>query len=197
MLLKEQQEDGMEHNNKEQRQRLRDAYMKLGLQMQPNAFVTLTTNDTAKTDPREKKDQKKGPPKALTWRYQTEPKVSEISKTLDMTRLIGEYLAMMDRALLGRKWSQVSPDQRTDGLFIIEHTKTNIHAHGLLRFPAVKSHDLEVLTLMKWNRLTQSGDTDFQSICDVDRVAEYCMKEMANVQFSSDQVVLTRQFMAA
>ncbi|MCJ8151861.1 hypothetical protein [Shinella sedimenti] len=185
----------MEHNNKEQRQRLRDAYMKLGLQMQPTAFVTLTTNDTVKTDARKKKDQ--GPPKALTWRHQGEPKVSEISKTLDMTRLIGEYLAMMDRALLGRNWSQVSPDQRTDGLFIIEHTKTNIHAHGLLRFPAAKTRDLEVLTLMKWNRLTQSGDTNFQSICDVDRVAEYCMKEMANVQFSSDQVVLTRQFMAA
>lgn len=184
----------MEHNNKEQRQRLRDAYIKLGRQMQPNAFVTLTTNDTAKTDPREKKDQEKGPPKALTWRYQGEPKVSEISKTLDMTRLIGEYLAMMDRALLGRKWSQLSPDQRTDGLFIIEHTKTNIHAHGLLRFPAVKSHDLEVLTLMRWNRLTQSGDTNFQYIYDVDGAAGYCMKEMASVQFSPDQAVLARQF---
>jgi len=195
MLLKEQQEDGMEHNNKEQRRRLRDAYLKLGLQMQPNAFVTLTTNDTAKTDPRKKKDQ--GPPKALTWRYQGEPMVSEISKTLDMTRLIGEYLAMIDRALLGRKWSQVSPEQRTDGLFIIEHTRTNIHAHGLLRFPAAKSHDLEVLTLMKWNRLTQSGDTDFQAIYDVDGAADYCTKEMNSTQFSPDQVVLAGQFMTA
>lgn len=187
----------MERNTKEQRQRLRDAYIELGLQLQPNAFVTLTTNDTAATDPRKTKDPKKGPPKALTWRYQGDPKVSETSKTLDMTRLIGEYLAMMDRALLGRNWSQLSPDQRTDGLFIIEHTKTNIHAHGLLRFPAAKSHDLEVLTLMKWNRLTQSGDTNFQSIYDAEGAAKYCAKEMNSPQFNPDQVVLARQFMAA
>lgn len=187
----------MEHNNKEQRQRLRDAYMELGMQMQPNAFVTLTTNDAAKTNPRENKDQKEGPPKALTWRYQADPKVSEISKTFDMTHLIGEYLAMMDRALLGRKWSQLSPEQRTDGIFIIEHTKSNIHAHGLLRFPTAKSYDLEVLTLLKWNRLTQSGDTNFKSIYDQEGVAQYCTKEMNSTQFSLDQVVLARQFMAA
>lgn len=187
----------MEHNNIKQRQRLRDAFIKLGVQIQPNAFVTLTTNDAAKTDPRGNEDENKGPPKALTWRYQGEPKVSEISKTLDIAHLIGEYLAMMDRALLGRKWSQLSPEQRTDGIFIIEHTKSNIHAHGLLRFPTAKSYDLEVLTLLKWNRLTQSGDTNFQWIYDIEGVAEYCTKEMNSKQFSQDQVVLARQFMAA
>jgi len=186
----------MEPNLKENRQRLRDAYTELALRMQPNAFVTLAMNSAAKAVPR-KTDQKSGPPKALTWRYQGEPRISELSKTLDITRLIGEYLAMMDRALLGRKWSQLSPDQRTDGLFIIEHTKTNIHAHGLLRFPTAKSHDLEVLSLMKWNRLTEAGDTNFQSIYDVEGIVGYCMKEMSGVQFTPDQVVLARQFMAA
>lgn len=187
----------MEQNNKEQRRRLRHAYMELGTQMHPNAFVTLTTNDTVKTDPRKSTDQENGPSKALTWRYQGEPQISEMSKTLDMTRLIGEYLAMMDRALLGRKWSQALPDQRTDGIFVIEHTETNIHAHGLLRFPAAKTYDLEVLTLLKWNRLTQSGDTNFQWIYDGERAAEYCTKELASPQFNPDQVVLARQFMAA
>lgn len=186
----------MEQNTKAQRARLRKAYIELGLGMQPNAYVTLTTNDTTKTQP-VKKEPEKGPPKALTWRYQGEPKISEMSKTLDMTRLIGEYLAMMDRALLGRKWSQLSPDQRTDGIFIIEHTKTNIHAHGLLRFPSPRTYDLGELTLLKWNGLTQAGSTDFQSIYDAEAVVDYCTKEMKGFLFNPDQVVLARQFMAS
>lgn len=184
----------MEQNTKAQRERLRQAYIEFGLGMQPNAFVTLTTNDATKIQPNKRKEPQRGPPKALTWRYQGEPKVSEVSKTLDMTRLIGEYLAMMDRALLGRKWSQLSRDQRTDGIFIVEHTKTNIHAHGLLRFPSPKTHDLEVLTMLKWNRLTQSGDANFQSIYDEEGAVKYCTKEMNSTLFNPDQVVVAQQF---
>ncbi|MFB0692146.1 hypothetical protein ACA106_16650 [Agrobacterium pusense] len=187
----------MEQNTKAQRQKLRQAYIELGLGMRPNAFVTLTTNDATKSEPCKQKEPEKGPSNALTWRYKSEPKISEMSKTLDMTRLIGEYLAMMDRALLGRKWSQLSPDQRTDGIFIIEHTKTNIHAHGLLHFPKPKTHDLELLTLLKWSTLTQAGSTNFQSIYDAEHCAEYCTKEMNSFLFNADQVVLARQFMAS
>lgn len=155
----------MEQNTKAQRERLRDAYIKLGNDMQPNAFVTLATND--------------------------------YGDVLEMTRLIGEYLAMMDRALLGRKWSQFPAAQRTDGIFMIEHTKTNIHAHGLVSFPNADKYDLEVLTLSKWNKLTEAGTIDFQSIYDTQTCAEYCTKEMRSVLFNPDQVVLARQFMAA
>lgn len=186
----------MEQNTKAQREKLRQAYIEFGLEMQPNAFVTLTTNDTTKTQPERKKPEN-GPPKALTWRYQNEPKISETSKILDMTRLIGEYLAMMDRALLGRKWSQFPMEQRTAGIFIIEHTKTNIHAHGLLRFPESKYCGLDALTALKWNKLTQAGSTDFQTIYDPQGCAKYCAKEMNSFLFNPDQVVLARQFMAS
>ncbi len=187
----------MEQNTRAQRERLRQAYIEFGLGMQPNAFVTLTTNDVADAQPDNRKEPQKGPPKALTWRYQGESKVSEMSKTLEITRLIGEYLAMMDRALLGRKWSEFSPEKRTDGIFIIEHTKTNIHAHGLLRFPDPKHCGLDVLTLLKWNKLTKAGSTDFQSIYDAGNATGYCTKEMSGLRFSPDQVVLARQFMAS
>lgn len=186
----------MEQNTKQQRQELRQAYIELGLNMKPNAFITLTTNKAAKTQPRNKVPTK-GPPKDLTWRHQGEPKISDISKTLDMTHLIGEYLAMMDRALLGRKWSQLPADQRTDGIFIIEHTSTNIHAHGLLRFPTPKTRNIEELTKEKWSRLTQAGDTNYQAIYDAQVCAEYCTKEMSGYLFNPDQVALPGQFMAA
>ena len=187
----------MERDKTIERQRMQDAYLDLILQMRPNAFVTLTTNDTTRARASSAKKPENGPPLALTWRYQSEPQVSEASRTLELTHLVGEYLAMMDRALLGRKWSAVSADNRTDGVFFIEHTGTNIHAHGLLRFPQAKTHDLQVLTLLKWNKLTQSGDTNFQTIYDLDGVAEYCTKEIMRTQFTPDQVVLARQFMAA
>lgn len=185
----------MEQNTKAYRQRLREAYIELGLGMEPNAFVTLTTNDQVKDQPNKKK-LVVGPSQALTWRYQGEPKVSEFSKTLDMTRLIGKYLAMMDRVLLGREWSKLTPDQRTNGIFIIEHTRTNIHAHGLLRFPAPKTYDLKTLTQERWCRLTEAGDTDVQAIFDLQRCAEYCTKEMSSFLFDPEQVVIARQFMA-
>jgi|GEM_PF-2571715 len=186
----------MEMNTKAQREKLRQAYIELGLGMQPNAFVTLTTNDAITTSLDIVKVQQKGPPKNLTWRYQGEAKVPQFSRTLDMTRLIGKYLAMMDRALLGRNWSQFSPDDRTDGIFFIEHTDTNIHAHGLLRFPELKYCGLDVLTVQKWNKLTEAGSTDFQEIYDAQNVTEYCTKEMNSFLFNPDQVVMARQFTA-
>jgi hypothetical protein len=186
----------MERNHKEHRQRLRDAYIELGLGMQPNAFVTLTTNGADTARPGKTKLPAAQPPKPMTWANQGEPKTTEMSKTLEMTRLIGEYLAMMDRTLLGRKWSQLPPTQRTDGIFIIEHTKTNIHAHGLLNFPNPDKYPLDALTVFKWNKLTEAGSIDFQLVYDAQNCAEYCTKEMMGFLFSPDQVVLARQFMA-
>lgn len=185
----------MEHNTKAHRQKLRQAYLQFGLAIQPNAFVTLTTNSSTRTQPRQKNPEA-GPPKSLTWCYQGESQMPEFAKTMDMTHLIGEFLARIDRALLGRKWSRLPPDQRTDGLFFIEHTDTNIHAHGLLRFPDVRTLDLKALTKEKWIKLTEAGDTDFQALYDAERCLEYCTKEMASVRFTSDQVVVARQLMA-
>jgi hypothetical protein len=184
----------MEQNTKAHRQRLRQAYIEFGLDMQPNAFVTLTTNGSTKTKPRPKKPEK-GPPKALTWRYQGEPQKSDLSRHLDMAHLIGEFLAMMDRALLGRNWSRLPADERTDGIFIIEHTDTNIHAHGLLRFPEAKTLDLNNLTKGKWDKLTEAGDADYRALYDTQRCIAYCTKEITAFSFNPDQVVLARQFM--
>ncbi|ARO31291.1 hypothetical protein NXC14_CH03387 [Rhizobium sp. NXC14] len=153
----------MEQNTKEGRQRLRDGYIEMAEQMQPNAFVTLATNGSGDLH--------------------------------EMTRLIGKFCGMMDRELLGHKWHTLPAEERTDGIFFIEHTKTNIHAHGLLKFPDCPDADLSVLTAFKWSRLTRAGETNFQPIYDAGGVAGYCTKEMQSFSFDGDQVVLVRQFM--
>jgi hypothetical protein len=114
----------------------------------------------------------------------------------EMTRLIGIFCGMLDRALLGQKWPTFPVEQRTDGIFVIEHTKTNIHAHGLLRFADPEKTDLALLTTRKWYRLSEAGTVDFQRIYDVEGCAAYCTKEMRSFLFDPDQVVLARQFMA-
>lgn len=47
-----------------------------------------------------------------------------------------DFCARMDRKLLGPSWSKKPAEQRTDGVFFIEHVASNIHLHGLLRFPS-------------------------------------------------------------
>ncbi len=115
----------------------------------------------------------------------------------EMTRLIGRFCGMVDRELLGHKWHKLPVEKRLNGIFFIEHTKTNIHAHGLLKFPETPDADLPLITALKWNRLTNAGDTNFQFIDggDRERVAGYCTKEMKGFLFNGDQVVLASQFM--
>lgn len=152
----------MTQNNWERRQQLREAYVTLAKQIEPNAYVTLATNDTGEIP--------------------------------EMTRLIGKFCGMMDREICGHKFHTYSADKRTNGIFVIEHTKTNIHAHGLLSLPDSPKADLPLLAARKWNILTKAGTTDFQPIYDAAGVAAYCTKEMANFSFDGDQVVVTGQF---
>ncbi|HTI66231.1 MAG TPA: hypothetical protein VL460_01650 [Caulobacteraceae bacterium] len=45
---------------------------------------------------------------------------------------IGECFGKVDRKLLGRRFTRRRND-RTTGVFMFEHLKSNLHAHGLLR----------------------------------------------------------------
>lgn len=113
----------------------------------------------------------------------------------EVTRLIGRFCGMMDRNLLGHKWHKRQPDKRTDGVFLIEHIGTNIHAHGIIRFPVDDLCTLDAQTMLAWNRLTEAGTTNVQAIHDANRLAWYCTKEMPGLIHDADQIVLVRQFM--
>lgn len=112
----------------------------------------------------------------------------------ELTQKLCKFCAMIDKALLGDSWYRLPPDKRTDGLFTIEHTASNIHAHGILRLSAHKHNDLPLLVQQKWSRLSEAGNTDFQKIDDAAHVAAYCTKEMQRAGFDTNQIVLTREF---
>lgn len=121
--------------------------------------------------------------------------VNDVGEIAEMTRLIGRFCGMMDREICGHKFHTYSIDRRKNGVFFIEHIKTNIHAHGLLRFPDSPTLDLPLLTARKWNILTNAGTTCFRPVYDAAGVAGYCTKEVSSFSFDGDQVVLVSQFM--
>lgn len=119
---------------------------------------------------------------------------NDFGSVSETTRVLGKFCAMMDRSLIGHRWNTTPEQKRLDGLFFIEHASSNIHAHGLLRIPEAQDVDIALLVARKWNRLTQAGSTDTQSIHDAIGVAEYVTKEMRNFSFDQDQTVLASQF---
>lgn len=119
---------------------------------------------------------------------------NDFGSVSETTRVLGKFCAMMDRALLGHRWHKAPEQERVDGVFFIEHTRSNIHAHGLLRVPEQEGEDMAVLIARKWNRLTEAGSTDVQSIHDAYGVAEYVTKELKSFTFDQDQMVLASQF---
>lgn len=121
--------------------------------------------------------------------------LNKSSTVEEVTRLVGRFCGIVDRKLLGHKWHKLPPAQRTDGIFLIEHVGTNIHAHGIIRLPVDDITGLDVQTMLAWNRLTEAGSTNFQAIDDINRLSRYCTKEMPGFIHDADQVVLLRQFM--
>jgi hypothetical protein len=115
----------------------------------------------------------------------------------EVTRLIGRFCAMLDRLLLGHKWFKLPAEQRTDGMFLIEHADTNIHAHGILRMPKSDDPGLDLMIDRKWRCLIKEGTTDYSAITDLSGLVRYCTKEMILPSFNPDHVILTRQFMAS
>lgn len=113
----------------------------------------------------------------------------------ELTCMLDRFCGMMDRKLLGHKFHKLAPDQRSDGIFFVEHTASNIHAHGLVAFRNPKKVNLAELTATTWNRLTKAGTSEVVDIYDASRCASYCTKEMRGSFFDPDQAILVRQFM--
>jgi len=112
-----------------------------------------------------------------------------------MREKLGKLCGRVDRAVLGKKFASRLPQERTDGIFFIEHIGSNIHAHGLLRVPNTSLETLDKLTRKQWHRVCRDGKYDLQEIYDCAGVASYCTKEMIRFGFSPDQIAFTRDFM--
>lgn len=104
-------------------------------------------------------------------------------------------LARIDWALLGPKWQKRPKDERTEGVFILEHVEGKIHAHGILRLPAHDENDIHMIIGTYWMALCPGGNSKLLPVGDAERRARYCTKEMSLPWFSGDQVVCTWDFM--
>ncbi|TRB06346.1 hypothetical protein EXN61_14310 [Agrobacterium tumefaciens] len=112
-----------------------------------------------------------------------------------MKEKLGRLCGRVDRAILGKKFARHLPEQRTDGIFFIEHVGSNIHAHGLLRVPKMSLDEFEALTKKQWHRVCRDGKYDLQEVYDCAGVASYCTKEITRYGFNPDQIAFTRDFM--
>lgn len=107
-----------------------------------------------------------------------------------------DFCGRVDRKLLGPDWAKKLAAYRTDGVFFIEHTRSNIHLHGLLRFPSGNPEGLRMTSALVWKTICPSGTIDFQSIYDLPRGVSYCMKELLLRGYSDEQFFLLRELMS-
>lgn len=108
-----------------------------------------------------------------------------------------DFCARMDRKLLGPSWSKKPAEERTDGVFFVEHVRSNIHLHGLLRFPSGTREGLPMTSALVWKKLCPSGTIDFQPINDLPHGVAYCMKELLLPGHTDEQFFLLRELMSA
>lgn len=114
-----------------------------------------------------------------------------------MQRAIKAFVGCVDHSLLGRTWCRKPLDCRAEGMFFIEHVKSNTHAHGLLRLPQRHlddQRDLKTLFEQHWHKFAPGGSLDFQVLYDAVGCADYCTKEMKFGHFTGEQMVCTWDF---
>ena len=115
--------------------------------------------------------------------------------TIGMRKSLKDFFARIDHALLGPKWQKRPKDERTEGVFVIEHVEAKIHAHGLLRLPPHDENDIHMILGIHWATICPGGNSLLCPVGDAERRAGYCTKEMSLPWFSGDQVVCTWDFM--
>jgi hypothetical protein len=115
--------------------------------------------------------------------------------TASIRKDLKNLLARIDWALLGPKWQKLPKDERTEGVFILEHIEGRIHAHGMLRLPPHDEDDIHMTIGTHWAKLCPGGNSLLLPVGDAEVRARYCTKEMSLPWFSGDQVVCTWDFM--
>ncbi len=113
-----------------------------------------------------------------------------------MTTLVGAFGARMDDYGLGSTWSKEPVAKRADGIFFIEHVCSNIHAHGLVRFPYGNAWGRSMIASKLWSDLCPGGTAMLKPIRSLWDAASYSTKEMNRYDYQDDQIVLLEQFMS-
>lgn len=114
-----------------------------------------------------------------------------------MRRLIGRYMARMDRLHLGRNWKKRSAAERIDGIFFIESVYTNTHTHALLKVPYGNRMGLQLASDEIWAKLCPSGSVRIKPIYNLNGLYNYVTKEDWKTRFFEEQLVFATEFMGS
>ena len=110
--------------------------------------------------------------------------------------LVGDLAARLDDWALGARWNTSHHSQRANGIFFVEHTRSNIHMHGLVHFPYANRWGRRMMTQHFWRHLCPSGTIDMQRPYDVLGAANYMTKEMKWRDYDGGQIILLADFMS-
>lgn len=121
--------------------------------------------------------------------------INQIWKPDRLKSLVRDYLARIDNAFLGSKWSKKPAAESMNGVFMIEHVGGNIHVHGLVEAPCCNSFGLQLQSEDIWKCLCPSGTVVVKPVTDEFGVANYDLKEAYKDHFFEEQIFFASEFM--
>lgn len=110
--------------------------------------------------------------------------------------LLKSFSGRMDSWGIGTTWSQTHFTERANGIFFVEHVRSNIHLHGLVRFPYANGCGKAWLAADIWQHLCPSGTIAMKPAYYAAGAADYMTKEMKWHDFDGDQIILLADFMS-
>lgn len=111
-------------------------------------------------------------------------------------KLLERFSGRMDSWGIGTTWSQTHFTQRANGIFFVEHVRSNIHLHGLVRFPYGNRCGRAWTAQVLWERLCPSGTIAVKPAYDALGAADYMTKEMKWHDYDDDQIILLADLMS-
>jgi hypothetical protein len=111
---------------------------------------------------------------------------------------IGKLFGVVDRKLLGSRFNRYATG-RVDGVLVLEHLSSNIHAHGLLRVPPER---LDRFMAMfppdgrgAWSRVWEAGTQHVTAAHDPAGFGSYMAKEQRSSS-APETMIFLRDFYA-
>tara|TARA_R110002020_G_scaffold50791_2_gene143666 strand:+ start:5740 stop:6237 length:498 start_codon:yes stop_codon:yes gene_type:complete len=111
-------------------------------------------------------------------------------------RLVGDLAARLDDWALGARWSTTHHSKRANGIFFVEHTRSNVHVHGLVNFPYANRWGRQMMTQHFWQHICPSGTVVVERAYDAFGAADYMTKEMKWRDYNGDQIILLADLMS-
>jgi len=112
------------------------------------------------------------------------------------TKLLERFSGRMDSWGIGTTWSQTHFTQRANGIFFVEHVRSNIHLHGLVRFPYANRCGRAWVAAEIWKKLCPSGTFEVKPAYYPVGAADYMTKEMKWHDFDGGQIILLADLMS-